>query len=80
MTNTRHRGRRPRYTASELDLHDYARSLQRGGRVGRSRIDRWTPPVLTDWPDPLLVTEAELDAWEAYFADVLGELFGPVEC
>jgi hypothetical protein len=36
--------------------------------------DHWT--VSDDWPDRVPVTEAEIDLFEAWFGDILDELFG----
>ncbi|MDR6955768.1 hypothetical protein J2X65_005151 [Ancylobacter sp. 3268] len=37
-------------------------------------LDHWT--VSDDWPDRVPVTEAEIDLFEAWFGDILDELFG----
>jgi len=33
--------------------------------------------VTDDWPDPVLITDAELDVFEAWFGDLFDEMFGP---
>jgi hypothetical protein len=49
-----------------------------GGRVlaGRRSHDLadWT---VTDWPDRVPVTDAEVDVFEAWFGDLFDDLFGP---
>jgi hypothetical protein len=48
-------------------------------RIGRPRKhhpETWT--VTDDWPEKVPVTEAEIDLIEAWFGDILDELFGPV--
>lgn len=30
-----------------------------------------------DWPDPVPVTEAEIEVFERWFGDLFDELFGP---
>jgi len=37
-------------------------------------LDHWT--VSDDWPERVPVTEAEIDLFEAWFGDILDELFG----
>ena len=60
------------------DLHDYTRRPTR--RLRRSRkvdpID-WT--VTDNWPEDVPVTEAEVDVFEAWFGDLLDELFSTGE-
>jgi hypothetical protein len=41
------------------------------GRPPKHDLSTWT--VADDWPDPIPVTEAEVDVIEAWF----GDLFGP---
>ena len=58
-----------------------ARSLHRAGpwpRLGRPLkhdVEAWT--VTDDWPEPVPITDAELDVFEAWFGDLFDELFGP---
>jgi hypothetical protein len=33
--------------------------------------------VIDDWPRPVPITSEELDVFEAWFGDILDELFGP---
>ncbi|MFG1277152.1 hypothetical protein [Xanthobacter autotrophicus] len=65
------------------DLHDYidesAAVEPPQVRVTKKQIvipslDHWT--VSDDWPDRVPVTEAEIDLFEAWFGDILDELFG----
>lgn len=37
-------------------------------------VDHWT--VSDDWPERVPVTEAEIDLFEAWFGDIIDELFG----
>jgi hypothetical protein len=46
------------------------------GRPRKHRPETWT--VSDDWPEQVPVTEAEVLLFEAWFDDVLDELFGPV--
>jgi hypothetical protein len=45
-------------------------------RVGRPMrgLDAWR--VIDDWPARVPVTDAEIDVFEAWFGDILDELFG----
>jgi hypothetical protein len=45
------------------------------GRPPKHDLSTWT--VADDWPDPIPVTEAEVDVLEAWFGDLFDELFGP---
>jgi hypothetical protein len=63
-----------------VDLYDYARPpASRPSRKlspGRPAPDdpsTWT--VTDDWPEDVPVTEAEIEVFEAWFADVFDELF-----
>ena len=64
------------------DLFDYA-ALPAGrfrpspGQSPKDDLSTWT--VTDDWPDPVPVTSAEVDVFEAWFGDVFDELFGPCQ-
>jgi hypothetical protein len=45
------------------------------GRPPKHDLSTWT--VTDDWPDPVPVTEAEIDVFERWFGDLFDELFGP---
>ena len=45
------------------------------GRPVKHDLSAWT--VKDDWPDPVPITDAELDVFEAWFGDLFDELFGP---
>lgn len=45
------------------------------GRPPRYDLSSWT--ATDDWPDPVPVTQAELEVFERWFGDVFDELFGP---
>lgn len=44
------------------------------GRPADPSLANWT--VSDDWPERVPVTEAEIDLFEAWFGDILDELFG----
>ncbi|MBN9787654.1 MULTISPECIES: hypothetical protein [Bacteria] len=44
------------------------------GRGTELSFDHWT--VSDDWPERVPVTEAEIDLFEAWFGDIIDELFG----
>ena len=44
------------------------------GRPPKHDLSRWT--VTDDWPDPVPVTEAEIEVFEQWFGDLFDELFG----
>ncbi len=83
MSRTRaHRSpkRRGRATNGALpkDLYAYLRN-EPPPRIGRpSKLDPETWTVTDNWPDPLPVTQAEIDLFEAWFGDFFDELFGPI--
>jgi len=57
------------------NLYDYAMPLERRpGRPVKHDLFDWR--VVDDWPGRVPVTEAEVDLFEAWFGDVLDELFG----
>ena len=45
------------------------------GRPPVHDLARWG--VTDDWPDPVSVTEAEVAAFERWFADLIDEIAGP---
>ncbi|PZP39579.1 MAG: hypothetical protein DI598_19865 [Pseudopedobacter saltans] len=47
-----------------------------GAKTGSAEpsLQGWT--VSDDWPERVPVTEAEIDLFEAWFGDILDELFG----
>lgn len=63
--------------AAPLDLYDY---LPVGGpQEEGKRCSKECPIRITDdWPDIVPITEAEVRIIEAYFGDILDELFGPL--
>jgi len=56
---------------SDLYACAKAKPLPRIGRPPKLDPKTWT--VTDDWPDPLPVTEAEIDLFEAWFGDVFDE-------
>lgn len=82
MSETRtHRSRkcrgRPRNGALPDDLYAYAEARPSPpiSRHVKHDLAGWT--VTDDLPDPLPVTEVEVDVFEAWFGDLFDELFGP---
>lgn len=45
------------------------------GRPPKHDLSTWT--VTDDWPDPVPVTDAEIEVFERWFGDLFDELFGP---
>ncbi len=45
------------------------------GRPPKHDLSTWT--VTDDWPAHVPVTEAEIEVFERWFADLFDELFGP---
>jgi hypothetical protein len=60
------------------DLFDYAQPrTPRRGRPPKCELGAWT--VTDDWPERVPVTLAEVEVFEAWFGDLVDELFGPEE-
>ncbi|MGH7913023.1 MAG: hypothetical protein ACREPW_00030 [Candidatus Binataceae bacterium] len=57
------------------DLYIEPEPWPRIGRPPKHDVQSWT--VTDDWPDPVPITDAELDVFEAWFGDLFDELFGP---
>lgn len=69
------RGRRCKSVAIPGDFYDYVQTPERRpGRPVKHDLDAWT--VTDDWPQHVPVTEREVDVFEAWFGDILDELFG----
>ena len=45
------------------------------GRPLEHDLSTWI--VTDDWPDPVPVTETEIEVFERWFGDLFDELFGP---
>ena len=63
--------------STKIDLYDYHRlpeAKPRGRPVADDLLD-WR--VTDDWPEDVPVTPEEVDVFEAWFGDILEELFGP---
>lgn len=68
------RSRRP--VEPPIDLFDYQQDLPVAARPNKSAD---SPITITDnWPVAVPVTDHEARVIEAFFADVLDELFGPL--
>jgi hypothetical protein len=67
---------RPRASLGVLpdDLYIQPEPWPRIGRPAMHDPSAWT--VTDDWPDPVSITDAELDVFEAWFGDFFDELFG----
>jgi hypothetical protein len=68
--------RLPRRPARPTDLFDY----QQERHITPHSATPAAPPITVtdDWPVAVLVTDHEARVVEAFFADVLDELFGPI--
>ena len=80
-----HRGR-PRQPAPGTlpdDLYDY--DDDPAPRISPSRgspshvFDVEKLPVIDDWPEEVPITEAEIQVFERWFADVFDEMFGSLD-
>ena len=67
-------GKRP-FTASEQleELLGYPWPFP--GRPPKHDLSTWT--VIDDWPDPVPVTQAEIEVFERWSGDLFDELFDP---
>ncbi len=63
--------------AAQPDLYDYAEAVRAPGQRKRHRRSQRLR-VTDDWPEVMPVTEVEVRVVEAYFGDILDELFGPL--
>ena len=61
--------------AGPPDLYDYLRPVASSGK--RRRVQKCIT-ITDDWPEVVPITEAEIRIVEAYFGDILDELFGPL--
>ena len=61
--------------AGPSDLYDYLHPVAPSGK--RRRAEKRIH-ITDDWPEVVPITEAEVRIVEAYFGDVLDELFGPL--
>lgn len=65
------------------DLYDY--DDDPAPRISPSRgssphaFDVEKLPVIDDWPDEVPITEAEIQVFERWFADVFDEMFGSLD-
>ena len=86
-TKHRHGSRgRPRQPVPKTlpdDLYDYSDdpmprvSPSRGRPLHLFDVERL--PVIDDWPEDVPITEAEIQVFERWFADVFDELFGSLD-
>ena len=77
---------RPRQPAPQTlpdDLYDYDDdpapriSPPRGSPPDAFDVEKL--PVIDDWPEKVPITEAEIQVFERWFADVFDEMFGPID-
>jgi hypothetical protein len=63
--------------SAKIDLFDYCRlpKPKPRGRPAADDLSDWR--VTDDWPEDVPVTPEEVDVFEAWFGDILEELFGP---
>ncbi len=79
----RGRPRRPPLGVLPNDLYDY--DDDPAPRISSPRgsphhvFDVEKLPVIDDWPDEVPITEAEIQVFERWFADVFDEMFGSLE-
>lgn len=57
------------------DLYIPIEPWPRIGRPAKRDLSAWT--VTDEWPDPVPITDAEFDVFEAWFGDLFDEQFGP---
>lgn len=88
----RNRSRRPAPEALPDDLYVYldtanddppdepeCRPERTRRRSSPPREDHSSWRVVDDWPEKVPITEAEIEVFEHYFADVFNRLFGPID-
>lgn len=75
----RGRPRQPIPCALPDDLHDYFQDATPRRSPAPRAFDVESLPVVDDWPERVPITEAEIEVFERWFADVFDELFGPDE-
>ncbi|UGV28554.1 hypothetical protein E0H22_24590 [Rhodopseudomonas boonkerdii] len=79
-----HRGRPRRQAPHTLpdDLYDYdddpAPRISSPRASSPDAFDVEKLPVIDDWPEKVPITEAEVQVFERWFADVFDEMFGPL--
>jgi hypothetical protein len=57
------------------DFHIRAGALASHRRPPKQELETWT--IMDDWPEHVPITQAEADVFEAWFGDLLDQLFGP---
>ncbi len=78
------RGRPHRQAPQTLPEDLYAYDDDPAPRIGSPRasspdaFDVEKLPVIDDWPEKVPITEAEVQVFERWFADVFDEMFGPL--
>ncbi len=78
----RARKRRPRQPVPETlpdDLFDYADDPAPRRSPPPHAFDVEKLPVIDDWPEDVPITEAEIQVFERWFADVFDEMFGSLD-
>ncbi|WJS87147.1 hypothetical protein [Paracoccus sp. TOH] len=73
------RARQPAPAALPDDLYDYADEPEPRRSPPPHVFDVEKLPVIDDWPEKVPITEAEIQVFERWFADVFDEMFGSVD-
>lgn len=61
------------------DLYDYADDPASRRSSPLRILDVEKLPIIDDWPEEVPITEAEIQVFERWFADVFDEMFGTVD-
>lgn len=78
VSRSRYRPERDATESTPIDLFDYVAKDRpsEGASSDRPKRRDWRPRIVTDMPDRIPVTPAELDVFETHLADFLDRLFG----
>ncbi len=84
MHPKRRRVRKERASQSDTNalpenLYDYADEPAPRRSPPPHAFDVEKLPVIDDWPEKVPITEAEIQVFERWFADVFDEMFGSVD-
>lgn len=73
------RTKQPDQNTLPEDLYDYADEPEPRRSPPRCAFDVEKLPVIDDWPEEVPITEAEIEVFERWFADIFDEIFGSVD-